>query len=255
MDSRVRSVSSKRTGWPVLRWTIVASADGPAPVGNVPDPQGNQITAPQLAVDGQVEQGKLPGSVGDPELDADCPDFLELEGQLWPDQPPLVPGYPATGGRLGGVGAHGRLLPVVEEPPVCAPQAAVGRRGLGSRGEYEPPLKDGNRPRGDIGSVGIESGRILIRGWGPILPHAAGCGPIGAPSINVMSYLRKKGLSSRSTIRHTSCRNQRQHEQDGASPESSAHRAAYGRPAMSHRRTACRHRYLSDGHPPSSSNT
>lgn len=62
------------------------------PVGDVSDTQPHQVTAAQLAVDPEVEEGEIPDSAGDLQPDADLPDLSEREGALLPRQPALVPG-------------------------------------------------------------------------------------------------------------------------------------------------------------------
>jgi len=61
-----------------------------------------QVTGSELAVDRQVEQGKVADAVGDLKAHPDGPDVFELEGRLLPDQLALVPGLAVqhAGGRL-----------------------------------------------------------------------------------------------------------------------------------------------------------
>jgi hypothetical protein len=72
--------------------------DGIAIWRNVLDPEGDDITTPQLAVDGQIEHGQITDSLVDLELGPDRPDVFLSQRRLGSNQLPFVPGYP-PGGR------------------------------------------------------------------------------------------------------------------------------------------------------------
>jgi hypothetical protein len=57
-----------------------------------PDLQRDEIAAAQLAVDREVEQGKIALATLKLKLDPDCPDLLRLERTLLADQATLVLG-------------------------------------------------------------------------------------------------------------------------------------------------------------------
>jgi hypothetical protein len=61
-------------------------------VADIADAQFHQITGAQLAVDAEVEQRQLPGSVRQLQADPDGPDFLRLQRGLLTDELALVPG-------------------------------------------------------------------------------------------------------------------------------------------------------------------
>jgi len=63
-------------------------------VRHVPNVQVHQIAATQLAVDRQVEHGKVANLVRVLEMDSDSPDVLGLEWWLLADQLAFVPGLP-----------------------------------------------------------------------------------------------------------------------------------------------------------------
>lgn len=54
--------------------------------------QSDQITSSQLAIDSQVEQGKIPGFVGQLQSGTDRPYFFEAQWSLLPYRLTLVPG-------------------------------------------------------------------------------------------------------------------------------------------------------------------
>jgi len=58
-----------------------------------PRPHADGFPVPG-AVDGQVEQGKVPSAFGDLQPYADSPDLLKFEGGLLADELSLVPGLP-----------------------------------------------------------------------------------------------------------------------------------------------------------------
>ena len=68
--------------------------------------EADEVTAAQLAVDDEVEQGHLAGIAGHLQTGADGPDLPELQGWLLADQFALVPRRVRGGRRGGGVG-HG----------------------------------------------------------------------------------------------------------------------------------------------------
>ena len=73
-------------------------------VRHVPNPQIDEITATQLAVDCQVEHGQIADLVFIMEVDPNSPDVLWLQGWLLADQLAFVPGFPCL------IGFHVRLL-------------------------------------------------------------------------------------------------------------------------------------------------
>src|SRR5215470_2679299 len=58
------------------------------------DFDGNDVTAPQLAVDGEVQHGHAPDMSLDLPLGADRPDMLRAQRRLGSDQLAFVPRYP-----------------------------------------------------------------------------------------------------------------------------------------------------------------
>jgi hypothetical protein len=58
----------------------------------IADPQADEVTATQLAIQAEIEKGELPGSLGELQTDADCPDLLEAQRWLLAYQPAFVPG-------------------------------------------------------------------------------------------------------------------------------------------------------------------
>ena len=60
-------------------------------VADVPDLQPHQVAAAELAVDSQVEKCQLPHPVLHLEANSQCPDVLELERRLLPNDLALVP--------------------------------------------------------------------------------------------------------------------------------------------------------------------
>ncbi len=62
-------------------------------MGDVAHPQADEIAAPKLAVDGQIEHGEVTDRMGILEVDADGPNVFGLERWLLADELPLVPGF------------------------------------------------------------------------------------------------------------------------------------------------------------------
>lgn len=62
-------------------------------MGDVVHAQVDEIAAPQLAVDGQIEHGEVTDRMGILQVDADGPDVLRLERGLLADELSLVPGF------------------------------------------------------------------------------------------------------------------------------------------------------------------
>jgi len=63
----------------------------PIPVTEVAHPHFDEIACPELAVDGQIEEGKIPNAVRDLQPYSDRPDFLEFERGPLADELALVP--------------------------------------------------------------------------------------------------------------------------------------------------------------------
>ena len=63
----------------------------PPALGNVADFQSHQVVATKLAVDSEVEKGKLSHLLGDLQAGADRPNLLELERQFLANESALVP--------------------------------------------------------------------------------------------------------------------------------------------------------------------
>jgi hypothetical protein len=57
------------------------------------DHQSDQVAAPELAVDRQVEHGQVAKPLLPLEMKADGPDLLAFERRFRPDEAPFVPGY------------------------------------------------------------------------------------------------------------------------------------------------------------------
>ena len=73
-------------------------------MSNVANPKAHQVTATQLAVNGEIEQGKLADVLAKLKVNADGPDVFRLERRFLPHQLALVP-------RFVGMNAfHDRLL-------------------------------------------------------------------------------------------------------------------------------------------------
>jgi hypothetical protein len=56
--------------------------------------QVDQVATPQLAVNREVEHGKVSNLMRILELNSDCPDVLRLQGWLLTDKLAFVPGFP-----------------------------------------------------------------------------------------------------------------------------------------------------------------
>ena len=63
------------------------------PVCDVSDAQPHQFTGPELAVDGDVKQRKLAGSLRELQTDTDGPDVFEAQRGLLSDKLALIPGF------------------------------------------------------------------------------------------------------------------------------------------------------------------
>lgn len=61
------------------------------PVGNIANAQLHQITRPELAVDGDIEQGEFSSSLAQPQSNPDRLDLLELERRFLPYELTFVP--------------------------------------------------------------------------------------------------------------------------------------------------------------------
>jgi hypothetical protein len=62
-------------------------------MGDIAHMQADEIAAPQFAVDGQVEHGKVADGMRILEVDTDGPDVLWLKGRLLAYELSLVPGF------------------------------------------------------------------------------------------------------------------------------------------------------------------
>jgi hypothetical protein len=100
----VGSVSSNCTGRCVFLWITMARESTWFPWVISRTRRADEIAAAQLAVDGQVEHGKVTDRMGFLKADADGPDVLGLERWLLADEFSLVPGFALVGGF------HDRLL-------------------------------------------------------------------------------------------------------------------------------------------------
>lgn len=67
-----------------------------APVVYVSNLEGDEVTSPQLAIDAQIEESKFAHPALHLEPHAKCPDFLELERRLLPNDLALVPRLPMS---------------------------------------------------------------------------------------------------------------------------------------------------------------
>jgi hypothetical protein len=75
---------------------------------HVPHPQLDQVAAPELAVDGEVEESEFAPTIGELQSNANGPDLLELERRFLANELALVPGL-ADGGCASDL-FHGWLL-------------------------------------------------------------------------------------------------------------------------------------------------
>ncbi len=75
------------------------SGSGPHPPiqGHIVDPERDQVTGAQLAVESEVEQGQIPDAMSDLEPDPNGPDFFDFESRLGSNQ--LAPVPSVGGGR------------------------------------------------------------------------------------------------------------------------------------------------------------
>ena len=70
--------------------------DGVPAVGDIADPQVDEIASTEFAVDREIEQGEIPDLLFELKPDSDGPDLLELERGFGTSELPFVPG---NGGR------------------------------------------------------------------------------------------------------------------------------------------------------------
>ena len=56
------------------------------------DLEPHEVTAPQLAVEGEIEQSEVASTLFELKPDPDCPDLLWLQRALLADEAALVPG-------------------------------------------------------------------------------------------------------------------------------------------------------------------
>ena len=65
----------------------------PATLDDIPNPHSNQVTGPQLAVDCEIEQGKVPYMTAELKAYANRPDFIPLQRGFLTGDLSLVPGH------------------------------------------------------------------------------------------------------------------------------------------------------------------
>ena len=73
----------------------------PISMGDVENPQLDQVARSQFAVDGKIEQGKVASRMAKLKANADRPDVTQPEGCFLTDESAFVPGL-LTHGRLDG---------------------------------------------------------------------------------------------------------------------------------------------------------
>jgi len=88
--ARVCSVISNWTGLPVFCW-ITGTASHAAPDADVAHPEAHEVAAPQLTVDGEIEQSKVAPALFKLEADADRPDLLWLQRAFLANDAALIP--------------------------------------------------------------------------------------------------------------------------------------------------------------------
>ena len=64
-------------------------------VGDIADPQVDEIASAEFAVDREIEQGEIPDLLFELKADSDGPDFLEFERWFRAEELALVPGIRA----------------------------------------------------------------------------------------------------------------------------------------------------------------
>ena len=62
-----------------------------SPMGDIANAQRQQITAPKLAVDGEIKKREIPYPFCQLQADANGPDLLQLQGPFLTDDSSLVP--------------------------------------------------------------------------------------------------------------------------------------------------------------------
>jgi len=75
----------------------------PSALDDIVDTESNQIAAAQLAVDGEVEQRKLPGSMIQLQANPNGPDLFQLQRWLLAEQLTFVPRCCTPCGRRSGI--------------------------------------------------------------------------------------------------------------------------------------------------------
>jgi hypothetical protein len=65
-------------------------------IGNIPDAKLHQVSRPELAVDAEVEEGRVPHTTLELQAHPDSPNFSQSEGGLLPDKLALVPRLAVT---------------------------------------------------------------------------------------------------------------------------------------------------------------
>jgi hypothetical protein len=86
------------------------AVSGPATGTHIIDLQPHEVAAPQLAVDGEIEQSEVASSSFKLEPDADCPNFFRFQRTLLANEPALVPRTFRKANEGWDRGVHGASL-------------------------------------------------------------------------------------------------------------------------------------------------
>jgi hypothetical protein len=82
----------------------------PVPDAHVAYPQPHEVAAPQLAIDGEIEQSKVASALFKLEPDADCPDLPRSQRTFLTNEAALVPGHFGKADERWDRGLRGCLL-------------------------------------------------------------------------------------------------------------------------------------------------
>ena len=82
----------------------------PVPDAHVAYPQPHEVAAPQLAIDGEIEQSKVASALFKLEPDADCPDLPRSQRTFLINEAALVPGHFGKADERWDRGLRGCLL-------------------------------------------------------------------------------------------------------------------------------------------------